>query len=324
VFSYENSNDESPASAPEAGPPWRKPSCLEAIFVGPQGVRAGWRMLLFIVLWLVSIAILESFEHLILVALSLHVGTFSAGVFFAQEIVLAGAAVAATVVMSRVERRPFGDYGMPLRGAFGGRFWQGAIWGVGQITAIMLLIAALGGYSFGGLAMNGEALLRYAVEWAGVFFLVGVFEEFFFRGYLQFTLASATHFWVAATFTSLLFGAVHLGNPGEGPIGAVSVFVIGMFLCFTLRRTGNLWFAIGWHAAFDFGETYLYAVPNSGIVMQGHLLAASVRGPRWVTGGSVGPEGSVAAFVAVALAFVAFDRVYRVRADRPETQVTET
>jgi uncharacterized protein len=323
VFSYEHSNAESSGGGPEARPPWRKPSRLEAIFVGPHGVRAVWRILLYIVLWIVSIAILESFEHLVLVVLRVRVALLTAGGFFAQEIVLAGGAVAATVVMSRVERRPFGDYGMPLRGAFGGRFWQGAIWGVAQITAIMLLIAALGGYSFGGLAMNGEGLLRYAVEWAGVFLLVGVFEEFFFRGYLQFTLTSATRFWIAATFTSLLFGAVHLGNPGEGPIGAVSVFAIGMFLCFTLRRTGNLWFAIGWHAAFDFGETYLYAVPNSGIAMQGHLLAASVHGPRWVTGGSVGPEGSVAAFVAVALAFVAFDRVYRVRAGRPEIRVTE-
>ena len=70
-----------------------------------------------------------------------------------------------------------------------------------------------------------------------------------------------------------------------------------MFFCFTLRRTGNLWFAIGWHAAFDFGETYVYSVPDSGFVMPGHLLAASLHGPRWLTGGTVGPEGSVVDFV---------------------------
>ncbi len=63
----------------------------------------------------------------------------------------------------------------------------------------------------------------------------------------------------------------HLTNPGEGPVGALAVFVVGMFLCLTLRRTGDLWFAIGFHAAFDFGETYLYSVPDSGIVAPGHL-----------------------------------------------------
>jgi uncharacterized protein len=315
VPSYENPGPESFPSAaqPPPGPPWKKQSGWDAIIVGPHGVRAVWRIVLFIVLCLISVLILRSIERVVIIALHLRVGLFTAGGFFSQELILAGGAIAATAVMSRLERRPFGDYGMPWRGALGARFWQGAIWGTAQVTILMLLIAALGGYSFGGLAMSASSLLRYAVEWAGVFFVVGIFEEFFFRGYLQFTLASATRFWPAATLTSLIFGAVHLGNPGEGWIGAVSVFVIGMFLCFTLRRTGNLWFAIGWHAAFDFGETYLYAVPNSGIVLPGHLLAASIHGPRWVTGGSVGPEGSAAAFATVALAFVLFDRAYRPR-----------
>ena len=145
------------------------------------------------------------------------------------------------------------------------------------------------------------------------FCLVGIFEEFFFRGYLQFTLSSGMGFWPAALLLSLAFGAVHLRNPGEGPVGALSVFVIGMFLCFTLRRTGTLWFAIGFHAAYDFGETYLYSVPDSGIVMPGHLLASSFHGPAWLTGGTVGPEGSVFDFVIMAIAFVVFDRVYRSR-----------
>ena len=93
-------------------------------------------------------------------------------------------------------------------------------------------------------------------------------------------------------------------------MGAVGVFVVGMFLCLTLRRTGNLWFAIGWHAAFDFGETFLYSVPNSGIVTTGQLSTASLHGPRWLTGGTVGPEGSVFDFVVLLLAFVVFDRLY--------------
>ena len=228
---------------------------------------------------------------------------------------LAVAAVAAALVMSRLEGRPFGDYGILLCGRLGLAFLRRALgWVSAQVTILMLLIAALGGYSSGGLGLGRSALAALrSVEWAGVFFLVGVFEEFFFRGYLQFTLTSAAYFWPAATLTSAVFGAVHLMNPGEGPIGAVSVFVIGMFLCLTLRRTGDLWFAIGWHAAFDFGETYIYAVPNSGIVMQGHHLPFLVHGSGEGLGGSVGPEGSAAAFVTVALAFVAFDRVCRGR-----------
>ena len=100
------------------------------------------------------------------------------------------------------------------------------------------------------------------------------------------------------------FGAVHLGNPGEGWVGAAGVVLVGLFFCFTLRRTGNLWYAVGLHASFDWGETFLYSVPNSGVVMQGHLSNSLLHGPKWLTGGTVGPEGSVFCFVTMGLQFL--------------------
>jgi hypothetical protein len=75
---------------------------------------------------------------------------------------------------------------------------------------------------------------------------------------------------------------------------------------FTLWRTGSIWFAIGTHAAFDGGgETYLYSVADSGFAAQGHLLRSSFHGPTWLTGGTVGPEGSVLAILALASGGVA-------------------
>ena len=71
-----------------------------------------------------------------------------------------------------------------------------------------------------------------------------------------------------------------------------------------------LWFAVGLHAAFDWGETFLFSVPDSGIVAPGHLLNSSFHGPAWLTGGTVGPEGRVMAFVVVGLAAAAFVLVY--------------
>jgi len=67
---------------------------------------------------------------------------------------------------------------------------------------------------------------------------------------------------------------------------------------------------VGLHAAFDWGETFLFSVPDSGLVAPGHLLNTSLQGPVWLTGGSVGPEGSVMAFGVVALAAAAFALVY--------------
>ncbi len=227
-----------------------------------------------------------------------------------QEVILLSSALAAAAIMGMLESRGFSDYGLPGASFFGRRFWQGLVWGLVMISATILLIRLLGGFSFGELALQGPALWGYAVLWGLVFLAVGLFEEFFFRGYTQFTLASGIGFWPAATMISAVFGAWHLGNKGEDIAGALSVFVIGMFFCLTLRRTGNLWFAVGLHASFDWGETFLFSVPNSGIVAPGHLLNSSFHGPIWLTGGTVGPEGSVLAFVVVALATVIFSRAF--------------
>src|SRR5581483_6729785 len=68
---------------------------------------------------------------------------------------------------------------------------------------------------------------------------------------------------------------------------------------------------VGFHAAWDWGETYFYSVPDSGQVFPGHLLNSSFHGPRWLSGGSVGPEGSVLLFFVIAMTWVAFDRLHR-------------
>jgi membrane protease YdiL (CAAX protease family) len=220
------------------------------------------------------------------------------------------AVLAAAAIMGQMEGRPFGVYGLPVSEAFGARFWQGAAWGIAMITATILLIRLFGGFSFGDLALHGIDLWRYAILWGLGFVCVGLFEEFLFRGYAQYTLSTGIPFWRAAALLSAGFGAIHLSNAGEDKIGALSVFVIAMFFCFTLRRTGNLWFAVGLHAAFDWGETFLFSVPDSGIVASGHMLNSSFHGPAWLTGGTVGPEGSMMVFVVVGLTAVIFSRVY--------------
>jgi len=201
--------------------------------------------------------------------------------------------------------------------AFGARFWQGASWGIAMIAAIIFLIRAFGGFSFGELALRGPTVWGYAALWGAVFVFVGLFEEFLFRGYTQFTLADGIGFWPAAILLSGSFGYVHLKNPGEGPIGAAAVMTIGLVFALTLRRTGNLWLAVGWHASFDFGETFLFSVPNSGIVFEGHLSNASLHGAKWLTGGTVGPEGSVFSFLTMAILALVVHRLYPARSSNP-------
>jgi hypothetical protein len=100
-------------------------------------------------------------------------------------------------------------------------------------------------------------------------------------------------FWPAAILSAAYFGYSHHGNSGEDWIGLVNAGAFGLLACFLLRRTGNLWMPIGVHTAFDWGETYFYGVANSGQKLPGHLLNSSSSGPAWLSGGAVGPEGSV-------------------------------
>jgi uncharacterized protein len=219
-------------------------------------------------------------------------------------------AFAAAAAMSQLEGHSFADYGLPLRGAFGKLFWQGAFFGLTEISAVIGAISMLGSYHFGTLAIHGTGILRWAAFWGAFFVLVGLYEEFAFRGYVQFTLAQAVRFWPAAIVLSVSFGLVHIANFGESKLGIAGVMLTGLFWCFTLRRTGNLWFAVGMHASFDFGETFLYSVPDSGYLFRGHLSSATLAGPVWLTGGSTGPEASICDFIVLLVFFYVFHRLY--------------
>src|SRR6202035_2376049 len=164
-------------------------------------------------------------------------------------------------------------------------------------------------FDVGHLAMHGTRIFRFGLFWAVMFLLVGFFEEFLLRGYSQFTLTRAIGFWPAAVFLSCVFGLIHIRNGGEQWPGLLAAAVIGFFFCLTLRRTGNLWFAVGFHATWDWGETYLYSVPDSGLSMPGQLMKPVFQGPDWLTGGSVGPEGSGLVFVVMAILVLVFNRM---------------
>ena len=276
-----------------------------SMFAGPDGLRAGWRLVLYLVMWrLLRVALgilLEKIDPHVRIKLWLDLIT-ELGSFVIVAV--------PAVVMGWIEKREFGEYGLPLRRAFGKSFWVGAGWGVVAITALMVGIGGVGDFSLGGFALHGGRVLKFAVFWGVFFLVVGLFEEFLARGYTQFTLTQGIGFWPSALVLSGFFTFLHVGNPGETWVGLLAVAAIGLFLCLTLRRTGNLWFAVGFHAAWDWGESYLYSVPDSGGISPGHLLHSSFHGSAWITGGSVGPEGSVLVFVVIALTWAAFDWVY--------------
>jgi membrane protease YdiL (CAAX protease family) len=126
-----------------------------------------------------------------------------------------------------------------------------------------------------------------------VFLLAGFFEESVFRGYIQFTLTRGIGFWWGALLFAAVFGLTHGTNPGESPIGLASMVGAGLIFSLSLWYTGSLWWAVGFHAAWDWGQSFFYGTPDSGLVSQGHLFEAHPVGPLIWSGGATGPEGSV-------------------------------
>ena len=120
------------------------------------------------------------------------------------------------------------------------------------------------------------------------------------RAYVLQTLARGLNFPWAAVISSGVFMLLHLPNGGESAMGLIQVFLIGLVFSFSVWRTGAIWWALGYHAAWDWAQSFLFGVADSGLVTPGALLSAHAAGPAWLSGGATGPEGSVLMFSIIA------------------------
>ena len=312
------SNSEIVPNSPISPNPPPPPAAPNTIFRGPNGIRAGWRAAMFLaiaaaILFLSSLVIgviVRALHNGERVQLGLGSGLTPLSLSAMEGSIFILAAVAA-LIMSRIEHRKFGVYGLPARFAFGRNFWIGAVVGFVAISGCLLGIAVFHGFRLTGMAIHGNTLLTATAAWTVTFILVGLAEEFAFRGYLQYTLTTGMGFWPSAILLSAIFGLAHAGNPGESKAGLFSVVLFGLLFCLFLRRTGNLWWAVGFHAGWDWGQTFFYGVPDSGIPPYHNLFNCTFAGKAWLTGGSVGPEASIFTPIALCIVAVLFARAYR-------------
>jgi uncharacterized protein len=315
---------ESLSSTPVPSPsiPPTPPSTLRTIFIGKDGLRAGWSLLIFIAI-LAAIAISVNVIGHKLYPPAPKAANAAPQTSATPRFAILSESIPFLVVffitwiMSKIERRPNSVYGFGDSRKFA-HFFAGLASGVTCLSLLILTLWKTGLLVFDGRLLFGSDILRYGAIWLLAFFLVGLLEEYLTRGYLQYTLtrglagfyqwafktrhSNALGFWTAAIIMSILFGLGHSGNPGESPIGLLSVGLAGMVFCFSLWRTGSLWFAIGLHTSWDWGQSFLYGVANSGRMAEHHLLATHPLGKPILSGGTTGPEGSI--FIVAILALI--------------------
>ena len=283
---------ESEAKLQAHGP---KARTLGRVFIGSRGLRAGWGCLLFLTLLALFSYAINRLLH------SLHAPQAAPGVPVPPRMLIVGELGSAAMVLlvswivTRIESRSFSSFGLGDR-AFLSRLSGGLVAGFAAISALVGLLWSAHLLVLSGVVLPTRAALGYGAVWALGFLLVGLFEELLLRGYLLFTLARGMGWFPSSLLLSAAFGAIHGTNKGETPVGLFSAAAVGLLFCLSIWYTRSLWWAIGFHAAWDWGESYFWSTSDSGMLVQGHLLGEHPAGPRLLSGGATGPEGSVLVF----------------------------
>src|SRR5690348_5693915 len=141
-------------------------SRIEAIFHNERGLRAGWRLLIFICI----IAVIAGGAQLLVKRLGLAPSPGNkppSGYVFPIFLGL-GEFVPLLIllficwIMSKIERRPVGEYGLPLRTPGFSRFWTGYFfWGFVPLSILLLVMRVLGVFYFGGIDLHGSSIVLW-------------------------------------------------------------------------------------------------------------------------------------------------------------------
>jgi membrane protease YdiL (CAAX protease family) len=187
--------------------------------------------------------------------------------------------------------------------------------------AVALGLYLLGGMQIRGLETTGTVLVLSALAWLGANICVGLAEEFLYRSYLLQTLWKSIGFWPGAFVIALGFAADHyFFKTGENVWDVITLISLSLMVSYSVVRTGTLWFAVGFHIAFDYLQLFVIGTPNGAQVPQGRLLDANFNGPSWLTGGMLGTEASFLMYPAIALAWLYIWWYYRPQRKTPITR----
>lgn len=270
---------------------------VEAVFVGPHGIRAGWRIALYVVFT---------------AAFGIVFGTLGAGVgldpnslWGAGLVALVASVAAGWMMLGLLDRRGPGALGFALEPAAARDSALGLSAGAGFLLAAVALLAVAGTARW--VADEGTAAEYVAALGAAlVFFAIpAAMEEAVFRGYAFQALVQGIGAWPAVLLSSALFAAGHLANPNVNALAVANIFLAGVMLAVAYLRTRSLWFATAVHLGWNWAMSAVADFPVSGLTGRDTPLYTGVEtGADWWTGGVFGPEAGLAATVMIVAATV--------------------
>lgn len=137
-----------------------------------------------------------------------------------------------------------------------------------------------------------------------VFIFVGLNEELFARGYCMMVLSQTGKRWVPVVVSSIIFSAMHLGNPNVKILGLLNIFLVGILFAYMVVKTNNIWMAIGYHITWNYFQGNIFGFPVSGLDSTG-LYGIKVINDNLLTGGAFGPEAGVLTSIVIIAGIIA-------------------
>ena len=274
-------------------------SILSQAFLGPDGkLRFLWRAAIF---WGVANWVLDPPLERLIGLFKLPPG-LTAGNIAVYETATFLIALILTGLFALYEHRRIDSYGMPIDRALQQPTWEGVAAGIAMAGAVAIGMLALGGMQVKGLATAQGPVLLSALLWLGANVCIGIAEEAYYRGYFLQALWKSIGFWPGALVVALVFTADHyFTKPGENIWDVITLMSLSLLMSYSVLRTGTLWFAVGFHIAFDFMQLFVIGTPNGSQLPVGRLLDVSFQGPWWLTGGVLGTEASFLMYPIIAL-----------------------
>ena len=211
-------------------------------------------------------------------------------------LLLAGAVLGGYVAHVRVvERRGARELGLSM--ADGAWLARGMLLGAALLCSTLALLGALGAYEVTGRGSWHAPLLAVPG-----FLLGAVLEEVVIRGVLFRIAEQAVGTWIALGVSAVVFGALHLHNPGATWLSATAIAMeAGVTLAAAFVLTRSLWFCIGIHFAWNYLQGAIFSITVSGGTAKG-WLTGRMTGSDWLTGGAFGVEASPVAWTLCTLA----------------------
>jgi hypothetical protein len=285
-------------------PAVRRKRGLRWVFTGSNGIRAGWSIVIFVATLVAVVFGIGRLMHHFLGPMPHRPSLLTLKFIYIGEGVQFIGLLVAVTVMAAIERRSILSFGLQGSARFA-RLAGGVICGFAAISVVVFTLVKMHALTLDAPSPADHEVWGHAFFWAAAFLLVGLCEESALRGYLQYAFSRGIGFWWGALLLSALFGGVHGINPGETPVGLFSAAAIGLVFCLSLWYTGSLFWAIGFHAAWDWGESYFYGTFDSGTLVDTRLFTAHPVGNALISGGNTGPEGSLLVFPLLAVMVLA-------------------